>query len=49
MQVLSDTYGWEPSAHIVLDEHGQPQAGLPFFRISDMLGERIVTLPFSDY
>ena len=49
MQVLSDTYGWEPRAHLLLDENGQPQAGIPSFRISDMLGERIVTLPFSDY
>ena len=49
MKVLSDTYGWEPRAHLMLDDHGQPQAGIPFFRISDILGERIVTLPFSDY
>ena len=49
MKVLSETYQWEPSANIVLDEHGQPQAGIPFFRISDILGERIVALPFSDY
>lgn len=49
MKVLSDTYGWEPSARIVLDDQGQPQAGIPFFRISDMLGERTVALPFSDY
>ena len=49
MKVLSETYEWEPSANIVLDEHGQPQAGIPFFRISDILGERIVALPFSDY
>lgn len=49
MQVLTDTYGWEPRAHVILDEHGEPQAGLPFFRIEDMLGERIVSLPFSDY
>src|SRR2546430_8724635 len=26
-----------------------PISGIPFFRISDMLGKRIVTLPFSDY
>lgn len=49
MKVLSDTYGWEPSALMVLDDQGQPQAGIPFYRISDMLGERIVALPFSDY
>ena len=49
MQVLSDTYGWKPSAHIVVDDHNRPQSGLPFYRISDILGERIVALPFSDY
>ena len=49
MQVLSDTYGWEPSAHVVLDHGGEARAGLPFCRISDVLGERIVALPFSDY
>ncbi|PYT96976.1 MAG: hypothetical protein DMG38_21835 [Acidobacteria bacterium] len=49
MRVISSTYGWEPSAHIALDEQGQPLAGVPFCRISDMLGERIVMLPFSDY
>src|SRR5437588_7061034 len=49
MQVISSTYGWEPSAHIALDEQVQPLARVPFCRISDMLGERIVMLPFSDY
>lgn len=49
MHVLSETYGWEPNAYVVLDDHGEPQAGLPFCHISDMLGERIVALPFSDY
>jgi CelD/BcsL family acetyltransferase involved in cellulose biosynthesis len=49
MRVLSATYGWEPSARILLDEQGQPHAGIPFCRISDLLGERIVSLPFSDY
>jgi CelD/BcsL family acetyltransferase involved in cellulose biosynthesis len=49
MQVLSDTYGWEPNAYVLLDESGKPKAGLPFCRISDLLGERIVALPFSDY
>jgi CelD/BcsL family acetyltransferase involved in cellulose biosynthesis len=48
MRVLSDTYGWEATACVVVNDHGQPQAGLPFCRISDMMGERIVALPFSD-
>ena len=49
MRVISDTYKWEPSAHLVLDEQERPVAGIAFCRISDMLGDRIVTLPFSDY
>jgi len=49
MRVLSDTYGWEPNAYLMLNDRGEPQAGLPFCKISDMLGKRIVTLPFSDY
>jgi CelD/BcsL family acetyltransferase involved in cellulose biosynthesis len=49
MRVLSDTYGWEPNAFVLLGDSGQPKAGFPFCRISDMLGERIVAMPFSDY
>lgn len=49
IQVLTDTYGWEAHAYVILDDHGEPCAGIPFCRIADMLGERIVALPFSDY
>ena len=49
IQVLTDTYGWEAHAYVILDDHGEPSAGIPFCRIADMLGERIVALPFSDY
>lgn len=49
LSVLADTYGWTPCAQVLFDEGGEPRAGLPFCRISDMLGNRIVTLPFSDY
>src|SRR5258707_14891482 len=49
IQVLTDTYGWEASAYVVLDDGGEPCAGIPFCRIADILGERIVALPFSDY
>ncbi len=48
-RVLSDTYGFHVSAHIVFDSFGEPSAGLPFCRFTDITGERIVTLPFSDY
>jgi CelD/BcsL family acetyltransferase involved in cellulose biosynthesis len=49
IRVLTDTYGWEASAYVMLDDKGGPRGGIPFCRISDMMGERIVTLPFSDY
>jgi len=49
IQVLTETYGWEASAYVVLDDEGKPRAGIPFCRIADIMGERIVALPFSDY
>lgn len=49
IRVLSETYGWDPGANVVLDDRGNPRAGLPFFRISDLMGQRIIALPFSDY
>jgi CelD/BcsL family acetyltransferase involved in cellulose biosynthesis len=49
IQVLTDTYGWEAHAYVILSDDGEPCAGIPFCRIADMLGERIVALPFSDY
>ena len=49
MQVLTDTYGWAISAYVLLDDRGEPKAGIPYCRITDMLGDRIVALPFSDY
>lgn len=49
IRVLTDTYGWEASAYVLLDEHGEPTAGIPFCRIKDMLGERVIILPFSDH
>lgn len=49
MRVLTDTYGFEIRAYLRLDGAGQPVAGLPFCRVGDIRGERIVTLPFSDY
>jgi len=49
IQVLTDTYGWEANAYVIVDDRGEPCAGIPFCRIADMMGERIVVLPFSDY
>ena len=49
IQVLTDTYGWDASAYVILDSRGKPQAGIPFCRVADMMGERILALPFSDF
>lgn len=49
MQVLTDTYGFDVRAYVVLSSQGEPRAGLPFAHIKDILGERVVSLPFSDY
>src|SRR5947208_903015 len=47
MRVLGDTYGLDVRAHLVLDDRGTPVGGLPFCHIHDMVGDRIVTMPFS--
>ena len=48
-QVLADTYGWSPRAHVRLNAAGDAVAGLPWCRVSDPGGERVVSLPFSDF
>jgi CelD/BcsL family acetyltransferase involved in cellulose biosynthesis len=47
--VLGDTYGWDIRALVFLDAMGEPVAGICFCRITDIMGRRIVALPFSDY
>jgi CelD/BcsL family acetyltransferase involved in cellulose biosynthesis len=49
IQVLTDTYGWQADACVILNDRGDPCAGIPFCRVTDIMGERIVALPFSDY
>jgi CelD/BcsL family acetyltransferase involved in cellulose biosynthesis len=49
VRVLTETYGLDVRAWVLLDETGEPTAGIPFCRVSDIMGERIVSLPFSDY
>jgi len=49
IRVLADTYGWNPSALVVINDSGEPIAGIPFCHVSDVLGDRVVALPFSDY
>lgn len=49
MRVLTDTYGFDIRAYLLLNENGAPEAGMPFCRICDLRGDRIVALPFCDY
>ena len=49
MRVLTETYNFDLSAYVLLDEAGEPVAGIPFCRIKDLKGERLVALPFSDH
>ena len=47
-QVLADTYGFEVKAYVTTDAKGSPLAGLAFCQITDTLGSRLISLPFSD-
>lgn len=49
IRVLADTYGWTPRALVAIDNEEKPVAGIPFCRVSDVKGDRVVSLPFSDY
>lgn len=49
IRVLVETYGFQIRAYILLDNSDIPLAGLPICKIIDDQGERIVSLPFSDY
>ena len=49
LRVLGDTYDFDVCAYVLLDDDGQPKAGIPFGRIADIRGQRTATLPFSDY
>jgi CelD/BcsL family acetyltransferase involved in cellulose biosynthesis len=49
LQVLHQTYQMNIKANVLLDDRDQPEAGIHFCEISDIRGERIISLPFSDY
>lgn len=48
-RVLRDTYEFDVQAALALDDRGEVIAGVPFVRVDDVFGERVVALPFSDY
>jgi CelD/BcsL family acetyltransferase involved in cellulose biosynthesis len=49
LHVLTESYGLDVRSVIVVNDVGEPLAGLPFCRITDIVGDRVVSLPFSDY
>jgi len=49
MRVLQETYQFDIGAYLLLDDTGEPCAGLPFCAIDDMMDPRIASLPFSDF
>ncbi|MQA00213.1 MAG: GNAT family N-acetyltransferase [Dehalococcoidia bacterium] len=49
IRAVAQGYGLEPSAGMIVDGSGQPRAGLAYVPITDAVGNRIVSLPFSDY
>jgi hypothetical protein len=49
LQALVQTYGFDIGAWLMLDRRDRPSGGLPFARLHDEHGERLSTLPFSDF
>jgi CelD/BcsL family acetyltransferase involved in cellulose biosynthesis len=48
IDAVCTTYGFTPVAHVRLDWNGAPRAGLAWVAISDIRGDRLSSLPFSD-
>jgi CelD/BcsL family acetyltransferase involved in cellulose biosynthesis len=49
IHVLHNTYSLAIHAYIAVNDAREPVAGVPFCRFTDITGERITCLPFSDY
>ncbi len=48
LRAVCATYGFTPAATVRLDWDGSPRAGLAWVPISDLRGDRLSSLPFSD-
>lgn len=48
LRALASTYGWSPTADLVLDDDGAPVAGCAWCPVDD-LEPQVISLPFSDY
>ena len=49
INVVANTYEFPTFAQVIVDDSNAPIAGLPYCRIEDVRGKRLVTFPFSDY
>jgi CelD/BcsL family acetyltransferase involved in cellulose biosynthesis len=49
LRVLRDTYDLDIRADVLVDEGGDPVAGMVYAELHDMMDPRIVSLPFSDF
>jgi CelD/BcsL family acetyltransferase involved in cellulose biosynthesis len=49
VRVLTDTYGFDAHALVLVDGSGVPAAGVAYCEIDDVMGPRIASLPFSDF
>jgi CelD/BcsL family acetyltransferase involved in cellulose biosynthesis len=47
--VLRDTYDLDIRADVLVDEGGDPIAGFAYAELHDMMDQRIVSMPFSDF
>jgi CelD/BcsL family acetyltransferase involved in cellulose biosynthesis len=49
IRALQQTYGLPIRAYVAQDGAGEPQAGMSFCRVEDILDPRVASMPFSDY
>lgn len=49
LRAVTGTYGFEARCRMLLGADGEARAGLAWVPVSDMLGERVISLPFSDH
>src|SRR5262249_19656328 len=49
LTAISDTYGFEMSARVIIGDDGRPVAGLAHADLDDFRGRRLVSVPFCDY
>ncbi|MER5387536.1 GNAT family N-acetyltransferase [Saccharopolyspora sp. NPDC002686] len=49
IDAVCSTYGFTPAARIALDADGTPRGGLAWVPVSDLRGDRLCSLPFSDW